>query len=74
MKWFKWFKDNSGVVGDEVVCQDNCYGELIVCKIDRVYYRNRGGNKLKYYRLVFELGGVVRSINVYYKSCQKVNQ
>jgi hypothetical protein len=73
MKWFKCFSSKSDVVGDEVLCQDNCYGRSIICKIDRIYYRNRGGSKLKYYRLVFELGGVMRSINVYYKSCKKVN-
>lgn len=73
MKWFKWLKKEVYKIGDEVTCQDNLYGTWVVCKIDKIYYRVRGGTKVKFFRLIFELDGQLKTINSNHKNCQRIN-
>jgi hypothetical protein len=73
MKWFSFLKVINYKLGDEVTCQDNWYGDWVVCKIDKIYYRIRGGSRIKFFRLVFEIRGQVKTINTHHKKCKKVN-
>jgi hypothetical protein len=73
MKWFSCFVGVNYNIGDEVTCDDNFYGNWVVCKIDKIYYRIRGGSRIKFFRLVFEIRGQVKTINTHHKKCKKVN-
>lgn len=73
MKWFSFLKVINYKLGDEVTCQDNWYGDWVVCKIDKIYYRISGGSRIKFFRLVFEVDGQVKTINTHHKKCKKVN-
>lgn len=58
-------------LGDSVTSHSNFYNNGAVCKITRIYERN-SSKYVKYCRLEFEHCGVIRVINVTYKSCKKV--
>lgn len=74
MKWVSIFKRVRLNIGDDVICRDNYYGVDIVCRVDRFYCRNREGHIYKFCRLSFQVGGVMKTINVLVKRCKKVNQ
>jgi hypothetical protein len=71
MKWLSMFSPISLELGDSVTSVCNSYNKSAVCKVTRIYERN-SSKCVKYCRLEFEHCGVIRLINVTYKSCKKV--
>lgn len=70
LEWL--FGDYGFKIGTQVTCDDNFYGRSKVCTIEKIYYRIRGGSKVKFFRLSFMLDGQVKTINCYWKSCRLV--
>lgn len=54
--------------GSFVCSDDNSYGTDIRCEVDSIYYR---GSR-KYCRLLFDLDGINKSVNVRLKSCKLI--